>query len=101
MKRLESHKTWTLVNAKDVPEGEVVIGSRWVLSKKRDTSGEQTIHTAWVVGKGFMEPPVSQITSKTLSTISFRKYSIFTSSCRARPTFPSELTIVTTALLST
>jgi hypothetical protein len=49
---LMKNKTWVLT---PLPEGESVIGSRWVYTMKRDEAGNLTIHKARFVAQGFTQ----------------------------------------------
>ena len=46
------NETWVLT---PLPEGESVIGSRWVYTMKRDEAGNLTIHKARFVAQGFTQ----------------------------------------------
>ena len=49
---LMKNETWVLT---PLPEGESVIGSRWVYTMKRDEAGNLTIHKARFVAQGFTQ----------------------------------------------
>ena len=49
---LMKNETWVLT---PLPEGESVIGSRWVYTMKRDGAGNLTIHKARFVAQGFTQ----------------------------------------------
>lgn len=49
---LMKNETWLLT---PLPEGESVIGSRWVYTMKRDEAGNLTIHKARFVAQGFTQ----------------------------------------------